>query len=299
MTRRDLVIGMNSLLGTRLLRELSARRSRAVATTRHRSLRLRSSVRILELSKSIPGWVKQERFSCAFLCAAVTGIREIENNPRYAGHINVNRTVELAETLMSQGAFVVYPSSTAVFPASSGPADESTAACPETAYGRLKAEAEEKLLRLARQFPTPAGVAIVRIAKVVSSAREPFQGWLAALSTGRSIQPYSDVELAPVSLAYAVNGLLAAAQSRRTGIYHLSGATAMTYAQFAVLLAEVLGVDSSLVAPTPMPRYAGGGHPYRAVRAALDMPETSRLLGIFPQQPRDVAEDLVREYRGA
>jgi len=291
-----LVVGGDSLLGYALAKKLRTGSRRTISTSRRETRLQADGVYRLDLIESLPQWVTGIAASCAFLCAAVTRIRESESNPEYARLVNVTRTVELAEALMSRGTFVVFPSSTAVFAADSGDARESSPVAPETTYGRLKAEAEQELLHRARRCRAPGGTAIVRITKVVSCSKEPFRDWLPALSAGRAIEPYSDLAFSPVSLAYAVEGLLAIARLRRTGVYHLSGATALTYSQFAFMIAEALGVDRSLI--VPVPRHAAGGQGPHPVRPALDMRETSPLLGVFPQPSHEVAEQLVREYRG-
>ncbi len=293
----SLVVGIDGTLGKSVFAEASRRGAACIGTTRRAELLSRGSARFLDLSQQAPAWIFRERFFCAYLCAGVTAFSENEGDPSYAGLVNLTRTVELTEALVSRGAFLVFPSTSGVFPGDRADVTEAATTSPVTTYGKLKAEAERELLRVARCHAYPAGVAIVRITKVVTAMKEPFRGWLANLRNGRVIHPYSDLNFAPVSLKYAVNGLLESGWLRQSGVFHLSGSSSVTYAEFAILVASALGASSSLVVPVRMP--TGSGTPmFRPVHAALGMEETGRRLGLAPQKPEEAAAHLVEEYLG-
>jgi dTDP-4-dehydrorhamnose reductase len=114
---------------------------------------------------------------------------------------------------------------------------------PNTEYGRQKAELEEILVgELAR-------TAVVRLTKVVHPAFPLFRDWLAALTRGEAIRPFSDLPFCPVDLALVTEELGALGQSFRPGVFQLSGDADLSYAEAARLLAETRGFSLALVQP--------------------------------------------------
>ena len=185
---------------------------------------------------------------CPIRRAAPTSVRPslpkdaCRNDPAGTRHINVSRTVELAERLAANGAFVVFLSTSLVF-------DGSTACCqalgpvsPQGEYGRQKADAERELLSL-------PNTAVVRFTKVLGPNWPLGRKWQEALQRGTPIHPFSDMVMAPVSIAFAVNALVKVGTARRTGIYQASANRDIAYAEAALRLATRLGASASLVQP--------------------------------------------------
>ena len=130
--------------------------------------------------------------------------------------------------------------------------DEPT--CPMTEYGRQKAEAEAALLApyapLASGAPGASGgdVLVVRLTKVVTPG-DLFDQWRKDLLAGKTIRPFSDMPVAPVSLEAAATVLAELAATGASGIRHVSAPRDISYAEAARRLAERLGVSPDLVRP--------------------------------------------------
>jgi dTDP-4-dehydrorhamnose reductase len=157
--------------------------------------------------------------------------------------VNVQNTVALAKTLAAQGTFVVFPSTNLVYDGTVPFRKADDLVCPRTEYGRQKAEAETQLLSLGDS------VAIVRFTKIIGPEMPLFRGWMRALRNGEAIHPFSDMVLAPVPLAFAVEVLRRVGSMRLPGILQVSGEKDITYEQVARYIAQRLGVDSDRVQP--------------------------------------------------
>lgn len=151
-------------------------------------------------------------------------------------------TLAVARALRETGAHLVFLSTNLVFDGSVAHQRADSPTCPQTEYGRQKAEVEAKLLE-------QPGATVLRLTKVLTSQMGLVQGWLTDLREGRSIRPLSDLPLAPVSLPQVVEALSALGLRGPEGIFQLSAQDDITYAEMAQLLAEGLGAAPELVQP--------------------------------------------------
>ena len=290
-----LVLGADGFIGEELLRQLRERGWEAVGT-RHGTVGNSADVQFdladtsaallnappLAKMRSKKSWV-------AFLVAAVTGYARCEQDPIGTRRVNVMNTISLARDLVQSAAFVVYPSSTAVFGNATSRCDESAAPSATSEYGRQKVEAEQGMLRLLEQASSRGGVAVVRLTKVVA-ARGMVGKWIETLRGGGVIEAATDLLLSPISLPFAAHGLMEIAVTRRSGVYHLSGEGVMSYFEFAARLADALGVGRTRVrameiGPLKLPRADGA--------VALEMSETTTYASVLPQTLDSVLLDLV------
>jgi dTDP-4-dehydrorhamnose reductase len=225
-------------------------------------------------------------FSVVFICAGVTDLRLCEKFPFDTRRINVDATLDLAAKLYAGGAIIVYPSSNAVFDGSLPCVPSDAPTRPTTEYGWQKAKVEQGLLALGGH------TVVIRTTKVVSYRVPFFAQWLSCLNNGHEINPLSDLSLSPISLNFLTAAL---ATDLFPGIVHLSGASQVTYAEFAMHLAEALGVSKSLVRPTTV-KEMSIDLVYAPRHTSLDMSNTTAALGIEPQTLSAVVGDLVQEF---
>jgi dTDP-4-dehydrorhamnose reductase len=192
--------------------------------------------------------------------------------------VNVHRTVALAKSLAANGVFTVFPSTNLVYDGAVPFRKADDPVCPQTEYGRQKAEAERQLLALGDLL------AVVRITKVLGPNLPPFREWIRALQDHDAIHPFSDVVMAPVPLPFVVDMLYRTAERRMPGIVQVSGEKDITYEQVARHVAGRIGARPELVQPV------------RASEAHLQLEtiplhttlDTSRLLTEFGIEPPDV-----------
>jgi dTDP-4-dehydrorhamnose reductase len=184
----------------------------------------------------------------------------------------------LAKNLVAAGVFVIYLSTNQVFDGSKPFRLANDPLSPETEYGRQKAEAERRI------GPYGNSIAIVRFTKVLEPKPPLFLSWIEAFRKGSEIHPFSDMVMAPVPLALAVDGLRRVAQARSPGVFQMSANKDITYEQAARNLARRLSVGQDLVQPI---RTAASG-PFPESLPLNTTLDASRLQTEFGMAPPDV-----------
>lgn len=188
-------------------------------------------------------WVPPSGVTTAYFCVAVTSQEACQNAFHQAYAVNVSNTVLLIRRLVEAGVFVVFPSTNLVFDGSQPRVLAEAVRCPRTAYGRMKAEAEMKLLTLGD------GVGVVRLTKVVYDQLPIFAQWFTLLSRGVTVHPFRDMVFSPLPLRDAVSVFVAVGQERAHGITQASAQDDISYAQACSLLASHLNITEPLVKP--------------------------------------------------
>lgn len=223
------------------------------------------------------------RCDVAFFCAAVNGFAVCRASPELARHVNIDSTATLVERLAAQGSHVVLLSSTAVFDFQRPHVKAETPTCPRTLHGELKAEAEKLFLKRG------ANGSVLRLTKVLTPDSKLVAGWITALRRRESIEAFSDLHIAPISLADARQAMLAVAQDRGGGIYQMSGARDITYLDLASHLAKMIGCPQHFVRPT---RAVDANIPPAEIPrfTTLDCSRLEKLTGQQPSDPFKVIE---------
>lgn len=296
-----LVVGADGAIGSVLLETVRRNGWRALGTTR-RELGSQELIRLdlaqrppdLRSDPKIATMLEECQFT-AFLLAAVTSYGRCEDDRNGSRRVNVDHTLAIAEQLIAAGAFTVFASSNAVFGDSTRACTENDVRQPTSEYGRQKADAEAGLMRLIADAIAPAGGAILRLTKVVTT-RGLIGEWICRLVKGQSIAAATDMMLSPVSARCAVRAMITIADQRQSGIYHLSGEREVSYHAFALELARALGKDPSqvcttLVRDTLGTRISNSGN--------LAMGKVSRHAGLRPQRLSSAISDLMNDFQGA
>jgi len=247
MARRDnetwLVVGGDGLIGRALVRRLEADGRAVLATTRRRGCAGPQRPH-LELAQDPSAWSPPQPVSVAFLLAASANQLSCCADPDASRRINVDHTVALARRLVSLGAFIVFTSTNLVFDGEEPRYRTCAVPHPTSEYGRQKAEAERALLALGPD------VAVVRLTKVLAAEMPLIGRWIETLKSGRPVEAFSDLICAPMPVDFVAEALARIGAARKGGLYHLSGADEVSYADLARCLARRLGVDTALVKPT-------------------------------------------------
>jgi dTDP-4-dehydrorhamnose reductase len=281
-----LVVGGDGLIGRALVRRLEGEGRAVLATTRRRGCAgpLRPH---LELAQDPSAWAPPSPVSVAFLLAAAANQLSCCADPVAARRINVDSTVALARRLVSLGAFVVFTSTNLVFDGEQARYPTCAAPHPTSEYGRQKAEAERALRALGPR------VAVVRLTKVLAADQPLIGGWVEALRAGRPVEAFSDLICAPMPVDFVAPALARIGAHRKGGLFHLSGADEVSYADLARSLATRLGADPGLVRPTTS--VAAGVRLQSLPRhSSLDAQEAAAALSLQPPALDAVIESCLR-----
>jgi dTDP-4-dehydrorhamnose reductase len=240
-----LVIGIDGLIGNALRDFLLQSGKKVIGTTRRKEFVSSQNI-FLDLSQNVRMWKPEQPVSVAYFCAGITSLEQCRIHPEKSLKINVEHTFEVIETLVAQGAFVLFPSTNLVYDGSSSFQNAQQQPTPHTISGQHKAEIEKKLLAIGNS------VSIVRITKVFGSSDPLLQNWIARLKHNQEIFPFLDKVVSPLYLPFVVQTFYQIAHKRLLGITQISGERDITYADLAYRLAQKLGVNSTLVRPIPV-----------------------------------------------
>lgn len=288
--RSILIVGADSLIGAGLMTSLGQAGVSTIGTSRRPDTTSSNRV-FLDLADDLFMELEVSGFSCAFLCAGITSMVACEESSAQTRQINVTNTVRFAKRLLERGTRLVFLSSNTVFDGSIPWPDEGATCSPANEYGRQKAEVEKELLSLSN---SNAPVAVVRLSKVLT----PFAGmaadFLKRLGGGNACPAFSDLRLSPTSLGYTIDALLATADSNADGVFHLSGAEEMSYAELARRLAMRIGADPALVCSVPS-TISGTKVLFRPEHPGIAMLRTQARLGIAPEPTDHLINVLTRK----
>lgn len=225
-------------MGRALCRQLKELGIRVDATSRRKD-----ASHHLDMTEDLSDWTPPGQYDVCFLFAAIAQLDTCEKEPEKSRHINVEKTVDLAEKLIRNGCRIVFPSTSQVFDGTEPAPEIESPLSPAGEYGRQKAEAEARLLALDGE------VFVIRYAKVLPPATPLLTAWRSALANGETITPFSDLHFAPVPLDFALEATLAIATQGKPGIWHISGAEDVSYAQAAQWVSDDAGASPSQVRP--------------------------------------------------
>ena len=269
-----LIVGSDSLIGGALMAHLQRAGERVVGMTRRRET-VDESRLYLDLSEDVEGWRCPWPVAVAVVCAGVTKLDACRRDPAATARVNVQGVSALIKNLVARDAFVIYLSSNQVFDGSVPYCPPDDPVSPMTEYGRQKAEAERQISQWG------GSIAIVRFTKVLRPTVLLFSTWTEALRNGGTIQPFSDMYMAPVPLSCAVSVLRLVTDLRLPGILQVSGESDISYAEAARLGARMLGVDPNLVQPVEAAQSGRYTEPVPA-NTTLNIDRLRSTLGIEP-----------------
>jgi dTDP-4-dehydrorhamnose reductase len=234
-----LVVGADGMIGRALWRRFTDAGRRVVRTT----LRGEPGATALDLSCDAGTWRPPCAIDVAYLCAAETSIDACRRHPAESHAVNVTGALALARALVAAGARVVFLSTNQVFDGSAPWQRPHAPYAPRTEYGRQKAEAEREILGLGGR------ALVVRFTKVLGPRAPLLWRWAGALRAGEAIRPFSDMVMAPVPLAFAVEALHRVGLAETPGVVQVSGSEDVTYEAAARRVALRVGASHDLLRP--------------------------------------------------
>lgn len=281
-----MVVGADSLIGAALINDLRLLDVSVIGTSRRKS----GAHVFLDLERPIDRSTLPE-VNTVFLCAGINGFTACNEDPAAAALVNICATLVIGSHYMKQGAHVVFLSSSAVFGARTDVPEEQTMCSPDTTYGVFKRAAEIALLEVTTAFGGMCSV--VRLTKVLSTDNPLLKNWQTLAAAVKTIEAFEDVFVAPISLIFAVNGLIEVASRRIGGVFHFSGEQTISYLDLAFALAQRKLIPSELIRKTK--KTPGKSNVTATQCGRLAMGQTTNLLDIQPQPLEDLLASLVQQ----
>ena len=293
------VTGANGLVGSRVAARLAQAGHAVVATgrgPRREPIARLPGIEYVDADVARPGALRNaiERAAPGAVvhAAAMTDVDACEGDPPQAWAVNVSATAEAAVAARAVGARFISLSTDYVFDGEAGRSyTEEDRPNPRGVYSRTKRAAEEAALLLG------GDAAVARVSLVYTGrkgSRPTFAATAAdALLAGKEVKAFSDQTTSPTLADNAAEMVVGLLQSGEKGLWHCSGATVVTRAEFARALARTLGAQEELVVAVPMASMALPAP--RPRNSSLRVDKIRRLLG--SSIPLDLPAQLERFAR--
>jgi len=284
--RQAFVVGLDGMVGSRLAAAFEHRGIRVWGSTRNHPTTGGKRI-YLDLADHVDHFVPPfSGAGTAILCAACTSIDQCQREPRATRLVNVDNTIALAEKFVDAGMFVILLSSNTVFDGFTAFPRPQDLPNPSHEYGRQKADAEKRLLGMGKN------TAVVRFSKIIAPDMPLLSGWMRELRSGRSVHPFSDAVMAPISAAFATELICRVATSQHPGVIQASATDDISYAGAARYLAAKIAADMDLVKPISSKDAGRSGFPDHATldtaelaELGLEAPPPTRALDQFLDLP--------------
>ncbi|WP_310486858.1 NAD(P)-dependent oxidoreductase [Chamaesiphon sp. VAR_69_metabat_338] len=224
--------------------------------------------------------------------AAASNPNFCQQQPQLSRQINLTASQTLAEICAAAQIPLVFTSTDLVFDGTQAPYLEADPVAPINIYGEQKVAAERAILA------TCDRAVICRMplmfGNVPPTATSFIQPWIAALTEGQKLQLFVDEFRTPVSGTTAAKGLLLALVAP-PGILHLGGSERISRYEFGLLMAEVFGLDRSLLSPISQKDLAMAAP--RAADVSLDNTKAIELGYVLPSLREELVSILAAQTR--
>lgn len=249
--KRILICGANGLLGQRLALLLSTQTEYEVLNTSHHRAFVFDN-RLLDYTQldiarkgDVKSLVSSFQPTVIINAAAATNVDWCEHHREDAWRVNVVGVENLIDAARKVGAKLIHLSTDYVFDGKAGPYKEEDRPSPISYYGKTKLAAENAL----RMADIP--FAILRTIVVYGQGiniKQNFPLWvLKSLQEGKPIRCADDQISNPTHVADLALGVIRVFEMNREGFYHLCGSERISRFDFARRVAEVFGLDQTLI----------------------------------------------------
>lgn len=237
---RIAIFGATGMLGKALLQQWTGDQITAIGSAQA-DIRNSDQVRTA-IEHSKPDWI--------VLAAAYTDVDGCEINPTLASSVNTHGAVNVAKAAACAGSKLLFVSTDYVFDGKkNSPYETTDARNPINAYGRSKAEAEEKLSQLLPDF------CIVRTSWLFGPGGKCFPDTILKVAANRKeIEVVNDQRGCPTYTMDLADAIIQLCRSSAKGIVHATNSGDCTWFDFAKEILRQARV-STTVKPTTSDKY--------------------------------------------
>lgn len=188
------------------------------------------------------------RFDAVVHAAGMASVDEVERRPEEAWRSNVVGTQHIVDLVRKADCRLVYISSNAVFDGRHAPYRETDDTNPVNAYGRIKVECETLVRRACPE------AAIVRPILMYGWHRpegraNPATWLIDRLTRGEPTHLVTDVYENPLWSLHCGEVIWRVIRLGKGGLFHVAGRDVVNRYELGRLVAEVFGLDASLLHP--------------------------------------------------
>ncbi|MFH1723774.1 MAG: SDR family oxidoreductase [Elusimicrobiota bacterium] len=188
------------------------------------------------------------RFDAVVHAAGIASVDSVERHPEEGRASNLQGTRNIARAAKRRGAYLVYVSTNAVFDGESAPYAEDAPTNPIHEYGRVKLACERAVAEEAGAHCVVRPILMYGWNHSVNRPN-PVTWVYERLLRDEKIVLVDDVYENPLYNHQCGEALWAALRKRPSGIFHLAGADRVNRHELGRKVAEVFGLDASLIDP--------------------------------------------------
>ncbi len=192
--------------------------------------------------KDVTDLVESEKPYAIINCAAYTAVDACETNEDIAFKVNVIGPRNLSIAARAVGARMIHISTDYVFDGTKQtPYYESDPICPQSVYGKTKAEAEKMVTMFADRF------FIFRTAWLYGDGKNFVRTMLRLSKDHDEVRVVNDQFGTPTSTAELVKAIDSIMFTRNYGIYHATCEGSCNWAEFASEIFKLAGKDTKVI----------------------------------------------------
>jgi dTDP-4-dehydrorhamnose reductase len=249
-----LVTGANGLLGQHLVKMLNDSTTHVIIATGRGEARLpfmeaaRYNYFSLDITDgvAVAAFIDRHQPTVIIHTAAITQVDECETDPVACWNTNVTATRFLVSAAESIAARFIYISTDFVFDGLNGPYKETDIAEPVNYYGSSKLAAEKAVMESRLSWCIIRTVLVY--GNILLGNRSNMVSWVQQnLLDGKNIRVVSDQWRTPTYVEDLAKGIVLAVEKKATGIFHISGPEMLSPYEMAMLTANYLQLDTSLI----------------------------------------------------
>lgn len=177
-------------------------------------------------------------------CAGLANVEVCEADPAFAHHVNVDLSVNVANSCKEQGSRLVYISTDHLFSGRQPMVTEEEKPDPVNVYGKTKWEGEQRILAISDQH---------------LAIRTNFYGWgpsyrqsfsdmiIHSIRNGKEVKLFDDFFYTPILIEELAQSVMDLTAMGATGIFNVSGDERISKHQFGEWLVQQFVLDSSLI----------------------------------------------------
>jgi len=192
-------------------------------------------------------FAKQD-FDVVVHMAGISNVDYAERHHQEALDSNLGGTANIVECCNQFDKRLIYVSSNAVFDGTRAPYRETDPVSPTHAYGRIKVQCEELVMKRAKQFSIARPI-LTYGWNHPFGRQNPLTWLLDRLTKGEPTPLVTDVHENPLASLQAGEALWRLVGLPQVQLVHLAGADVMNRYELGLIVAETFGLDTGLLRP--------------------------------------------------
>jgi len=213
--------------------------------------------------------------------AALTNVDKCEEDNELTRRVNIGGTKNITEAAVQIKAFLVYVSTDYVFSGEEGSYKETDEPNPVNNYGLTKLEGEKIVTSLNLEWCITRSSVIY--GSTPATGKDNFVLWaINKMRNGEQLKIVNDQRVSPTLNTNLAEMIIEVVERKLTGVYHLSGATALTRYDFTKKIAETFDFNESLL--TPVTSKTMNWTAMRPIDSSLDVSKALATLNYKPME---------------